>query len=158
DSGRFMLELRGRGAIIAGARRVGGTVAMRLAREGVRLAITYRRSQAEAAALQAAVAHFTDLSCIIQADLAEPDQVEALVRQATEQLGDLSFCINLASDYHKTPFEELDGAIWARGLAAAKAAYLLNLHASRAMMANEGPTRGHLICFGDWAAEATPYH
>src|SRR5438128_2353040 len=23
---------------------------------------------------------------------------------------------------------------------------------------NEGPTRGHLISFGDWAAEATPYH
>jgi 3-oxoacyl-[acyl-carrier protein] reductase len=43
-------------------------------------------------------------------------------------------------------------------MASAKATYLLGLHASRLMLRNAGPTKGHLIFFGDWAAGETPYH
>ena len=153
-----MLELAGRGAIIAGSRRVGATVAKRLAKEGVQLAIVYRRSQSEAESLLADVKPLVDRTCIIQADLSEESDVARLVAEAKRALGDLSFSVNLASDYHKTPLDRLDSAAWDRGMIAAKGAFLLNLHAGRAMMANVGPTRGHLISFGDWAAGATPYH
>src|SRR5713226_7330292 len=100
-----MLGLAGRGAIIAGSRRVGGTVAKRLAREGVRLAIVYRRSQAEAESLLAEVKPLVDRSCTIQADLSEESDVTRLVAEAKRVLGDLSFSINLASDYNKTPLD-----------------------------------------------------
>jgi NAD(P)-dependent dehydrogenase (short-subunit alcohol dehydrogenase family) len=153
-----MLTLAGRGAIIAGSRRVGATVAKLLAREGVRLAIVYRRSRSEAESLHAEVEPLVDRSCTIQADLAVENDVARLVEEAKRQLGDLSFSINLASDYHKTPLEVLDNAAWERGMDAARGAFLLNLHAGRAMIANDGPTRGHLISFGDWAAGETPYH
>ena len=153
-----MLELAGRGAIIAGARRVGFTVARRLASEGVHLAIVYRRSEDEARRLLEAVLPLVERSSIIQADLADESDVARLVAEARSQLGDLSFTVNLASDYHRTPLDQLDGAAWDRGLASAKGAFLLNLHAGRALMTNAGPTRGHLISFGDWAAEATIYH
>ena len=153
-----MLNLRGRGAIVVGTRRVGATVARRLAAEGVNLAIVYRRSRTEADSLHAEVAPLVERTCVIQADVTLSGDVDRLILEAKERLGDLSFCINLASDYPRTPLEKLTAADWDHGMGAAKGAYLLALAASRAMQTNPGPTRGQIVFFGDWAAEETPYH
>lgn len=154
-----MLTLAGKGAILAGARRIGIDVAERLADEGVRLALVYRRSREEAEALQSLiVTRGHPRPVLIQADLGVEADVVRAVEEACSALGDLSFCINMASDYPRTPFEQLDAAAWDRGMLAAKATYLLSVHAARQMMSNPGPTRGHLIFFGDWAALETPYH
>ena len=147
-----MLDLNGRGAIVAGTRRVGVSVVERLAREGVKVAILYRSSRVEAERLAKSVGGIA-----LQADLTDEAVVEAAVREAKQTLGDLSFCVNLASDYPRASFAKLDAAAWEAGLASAKGTFLLGLHAARAMQNNEGPTRGHLIFFGDWAAEETPY-
>jgi NAD(P)-dependent dehydrogenase (short-subunit alcohol dehydrogenase family) len=152
-----MLELAGRGAIVAGTRRIGATVVRRLAREGVRPAIVYRSSRQEAEALAQSVSSLVDRVTVIQADLSNEDDVRRVVESAQRELNDLSICVNLASDYPKVPLASLDGAAWDRGMAAAKGAYLLALHAGRAMMDNGGPTRGHIVFFGDWAAGETPY-
>jgi 3-oxoacyl-[acyl-carrier protein] reductase len=96
-------------------------------------------------------------TCLIQADLTVESEVKNAVAEAKRQLGDLSFCVNMASDYPRVRYEQLDAAAWDHGIAAARGNFLLALHASRAMMANEGPTRGHLVFFGDWAAQETPY-
>ena len=152
-----MLELAGRGAIVAGTRRIGADVVRRLAQEGVRPAIVYRSSRQEAEALLEAVRPLTDRACLIKADLAVEDDVKRAVDQARDELDDLSFCVNLAFRYDRVTFEALDSAAWDQSMAAAKGAYLLALHAGRAMLANPGPTRGHLVFFGDWAAAETPY-
>ena len=147
-----MLDLNGRGAIVAGTRRVGVSVVERLAREGVKVAILYRSSRVEAERLAKSVGGIA-----LQADLTDEAAIEAAVREAKQTLGDLSFCVNLASDYPRASFAKLDAAAWEAGLSSAKGTFLLGLHAARAMQNNEGPTRGHLIFFGDWAAEETPY-
>ena len=46
-----MLDLKGRGVLIAGAKRVGAVVARRIADEGASVAITYRSSIEEAESL-----------------------------------------------------------------------------------------------------------
>lgn len=152
-----MLDLRGKGAIIAGTRRVGATVVRRLAQEGIRPAILYRRGRDEANQLYESVRGKVDRACIVQADLTLEDEVSRAVAVAADELGDLSFCINLASDYRRVPFEALDGEAWEQGMAGAKGAYLLAVHAARRMLVNDGPSRGHIIFFGDWAAGETPY-
>ena len=152
-----MLDLRGRGALVVGTRRIGATVVKRLAREGVNLAIAYRSSREAADTLHASVRDSVDRACVIQADLSLAQDVKRLVDEARHQLGDLSFCVNLASDYPRTPYPSLTAADWDHGMAAAKGVYLLALESSRAMQRNSGPTRGHLVFFGDWAAEETPY-
>lgn len=152
-----MVDLRGRGCIVAGTRRIGAAVVRRLAAEGVRPAIIYRRSRAEAERLLAEAKATAGGGCLIQADLTVEGEVAAAVAAAKRDLGDLSFCVNLASDYPRNPFPSLDAAAWEEGLAGAKGTYLLAVHAARAMMDNRGPARGHLIFFGDWAAEETPY-
>ncbi|HWC30223.1 MAG TPA: SDR family oxidoreductase [Dehalococcoidia bacterium] len=152
-----MLNLSGRGAIVAGTRRVGAQVVRRLADEGVNLAIVYRSSRSGAEDLFATIQPQVGHSALIQADLSIESDVKRAVAEAKQTLGDLSFCINLAADYPRVPFDQLDEAAWDHGILAAKANYLLTLHASRAMMENSGPTRGHFIHFGDWAAGETPY-
>jgi 3-oxoacyl-[acyl-carrier protein] reductase len=147
-----VLNLNGRGAIVAGTRRIGAAVVGRLAREGVKPAILYRRSRDEAEAQTK-----TTGGIALQADLTDEASVASAVAAAKQTLGDLSFCINLAADYPRAAFDKLDAAAWDAGLASAKGNFLLGLHAARAMFDNDGPTRGHLIFFGDWAAEQTPY-
>ncbi len=152
-----MLTLTGRGALVTGTRRLGATVVRRLAREGVRIAITYRRSRTEAETLLEEAKALTDRAVLIQADVTLEDDVKRTVTEAHRELGDLSFLVNLASDYPRDPLETLDAARWEHGMAQAKGNYLLAVEASRMMMQNEGPTRGHLVFFGDWAAGETPY-
>jgi 3-oxoacyl-[acyl-carrier protein] reductase len=147
-----LLNLTGKGAIVAGTRRVGATVVERLAREGVRVVVLYRNSREEAERQAIAAGGIA-----VQADLTDEASVQHAVAEAKRALGDLSFCVNLASDYPRVSFEKLDAAAWDRGVANAKGTFLLALHAARAMFDNTGPTRGHLVFFGDWAANETPY-
>jgi len=147
-----VLSLDGRGAIVAGTRRIGATIVERLAREGVRVAVLYRSSRV-AAERQAKASG----GVALQADLSDEASVKAAVAEAKKVLGDLSFCVNLAADYPRASFEKLDAAAWEAGIASARGNFLLAVHASRAMLGNDGPTRGHLVFFGDWAAGETPY-
>ena len=152
-----MLKLRGRGAILVGTKRVGGVVAHRLAREGVNLAIVYRSSRQEAERLNSEVAGLTERTALIGGDLSDEGDVARIVRTASDGLGDLSFVVNLAAGFPRNPFETLDGAAWDAAMSFAKGNYLLNVHAARGMMGNDGPTRGHIVQFSDWAAWETPY-
>ena len=152
-----MLNLAGKGALVIGTKRVGQLVTRRLAMEAANLAIAYRSSGVEADALHQAISGKVERSCLIQADLSLEDDVRRLVEVTCEQLGDLSFVINLASGFPRTPFHSLDGEAWDSSLATAKGSYLLTVNAAHHMMGNAGPTRGHIVLFSDWAASQTPY-
>ena len=152
-----MIELAGKGVIVAGARRMGAVVASRLASEGVNLAITYRSSRKEAEALREGLSDKVERVTLIQADLANEAEVKKLIQKTQVDLGDLSFVVNLASDFPRTPYDSLISESWDEAMSFAKGSYLLALHASRVMMSNSGPTRGHIIQFSDWASSETPY-
>jgi NAD(P)-dependent dehydrogenase (short-subunit alcohol dehydrogenase family) len=129
----------------------------RLAREGIRIAIVYRSSRDAAERQAEAAREYTDRVITLQADLTSEPDVQRVVAEAREQLGDLSFSINLAYDYPRVSLEDLNEEAWERGISGAKGTYLLAVHSARAMLNNPGPTRGHLVFYGDWAAEETPY-
>ena len=152
-----MLTLAGKGALVIGTKRVGQLVTRRLAKEAANLAISYRSSRVEAETLYQAIASDVERSCLIQGDVSVEDDVRRIVDVAAEQLGDLSFVINLASGFPRTPFHSLDGKAWDSSLATAKGSYLLTVNAAHHMMGNAGPTRGHIVLFSDWAATHTPY-
>lgn len=152
-----LLKLNGRGALLVGTRRIGAVVAQRLAREGVALAIAYRSSRAEAESLRESVAQSSPKAVVVQGDVSVEADAQRMVGEAADALGGLSFLVNLASDFPRTPYEELDGASWDRAMGTARGSYLLALAASRQMRRNPGPTRGHIVLFSDWAARETPY-
>jgi NAD(P)-dependent dehydrogenase (short-subunit alcohol dehydrogenase family) len=152
-----MIDLAGKGGLIVGTKRIGQTVAIRLAQEGANLAIAYRNSRAEAEHLQAQLASLVDHTALLQGDIADEDSVKTMLASAHHALGELSFVINLASGFPRTPFASLNAESWDTSLADAKGSYLLCLYGARHMMHNPGPTRGHLILCSDWAARQTPY-
>ncbi len=152
-----MLNLAGKGVLVVGTRRLGQWVVRRLAAEGVGLAIGYYRSRAEAEDLYYSLAAKGTKARLVQGDLTVEEDVKRMVQEAREGLGGLSFVVNLASDFPRTPLASLDGEAWDQGMAAAKGSFLLAVHAARALMKNPGPTRGHILLFSDWAAGETPY-
>ena len=151
------MQLRNNGALLVGTKRVGERVALKLAAEGVNLAIVYRRSKDEAERLQQKVQPLVERTALMQADLSIEDDVQRIVSEAEEKLGGLRFVINLASDYPRAPFDSLSGESWDRAMGTAKSSYLLSVHAARQLMKNSGPPRGHIVMFSDWAAGETPY-
>ena len=94
---------------------------------------------------------------LIQADLSDERQVIGAVKETVGALGGLDYVVNLASDYPYAPFDSLDGAAWDHAMGSARGSYLIGLHAAKQMRLNPRPNRGHIIMFGDWAAEETPY-
>ncbi len=152
-----MLDLRGQGAVVVGAKRVGALVARRIADGGANVAIVYRSSRTEAEALAKDLAKRTEIVTLIQADLSQERDVQRAISTAADELGGLRFAVNLAAGFPRTPFEKLDSAAWERSIRDAKGSYLLGVHAGRAMMSNSGPTRGHIVFFADWAALHAPY-
>ncbi|MDA1189578.1 MAG: SDR family oxidoreductase [Chloroflexi bacterium] len=152
-----MLSLKGKGALIVGAKRVGQVIAHRLADEGINIAIGYRSSSEEAEHLQSALSKKHVKACLVQGDLTSEGDVKRMVDETSSQLGDISFVVNLASGFPRTPLEGLDGESWDESLGDAKGSYLLALHASRAMAKNPGPTRGHIVLFSDAWVPDIPY-
>ncbi|MSQ12100.1 MAG: SDR family oxidoreductase [Dehalococcoidia bacterium] len=152
-----MLALSGRGVLLVGTRRIGAVIAHRLAKEGLRIAIGYRSSKREAEALCQSIASEGGRAVLLQGDLAVEEDARRMVSASAEELGDLSFVVNLASGYPRVPLEALDANAWDEAMKAARGSYLLALHAGRRIMRNAGPTRGHIIMFSDWAALDAPY-
>ena len=141
-------------ALIVGAKRIGITVANRLFQSGFNVAIAYRRTPVNESDFKPP----DDATILtIRADISNEHDVKSAINATVNRLGRIDAVINLASDYPRAPFDTLDADSWDRAMAAAKGSYLLGIHAARAMADNAGPVRGHIIYFGDWAAEQTPY-
>jgi NAD(P)-dependent dehydrogenase (short-subunit alcohol dehydrogenase family) len=149
--------LAGKNAILIGTKRVGAVVAQRLAAEGINQAIVYRNSRSEAESLAAEVGSVVERTVVVQANASIEEDVQRATTEAAEALGGIDFLVNMASDFQRVPFDLLNAEAWDRSMAAAKGAYLLSVHAARHMSQNDGPTRGHIINFGDWAAGETVY-
>ncbi len=147
-----MIILKNKNALIVGTKRIGQIVGMRLAEEGVNLAISYRSSKEEAEKLKEEAEKLNVKVVLVQGDVAIEADVKNMVGEATKQLDSLDFMIDLASGFEKTPLETLDEQKWEDAQKDSKGSFLLSVYASREMMKNHGQTKGHIILFSDWAA------
>jgi len=95
---RSSQSLAGRTALVTGAaRRLGRATARALASEGANVIVHYGRSEAEAEGLAAELREGGREAWTLQADLEQPDEVEALIPRALEQAGGLQILVNNAS-------------------------------------------------------------
>lgn len=107
------MELLGRTALVTGAaRRVGRAIALALADRGMDIVVHYKGSAPEARATAEAVERLGRRAVTIQADLAQPEEVEALVDRALETFGTIDVLVNSAALFHRTPLEKLTGQEW----------------------------------------------
>ncbi|NOY78035.1 MAG: SDR family oxidoreductase [Calditrichaeota bacterium] len=107
------MDLRNRVVLITGAaQRVGRAIANRLAKDASRLVIHYHRSEVSARKLVKELNQKGVDARALQADLADPFQVERLVRETVDAFGTVDVLINNAAVFYRTPFPEISLHDW----------------------------------------------
>jgi len=153
------MQLTGKTILITGGRRVGARLAVRLAERGANVALSYFQSRERMEAVAADVRK-KGVKCFVQrADLRVPDDVESLVSATVAEFGSLDVLVNMVSEFHPTPFDELTPADFDEAIASnLTAPYLVAVAAARAMRRQPivGGLQGKIVNFADWAVER-PY-
>jgi NAD(P)-dependent dehydrogenase (short-subunit alcohol dehydrogenase family) len=107
------LPLRGRVALITGGSRgIGRGIAEGLARDGVRVAISYRSNKSAA---QTTLKHLQEAgveSLAVEADATEEAQVNTMVAQVLERFGRLDILVNNVGEFNWKPVHETSRSEW----------------------------------------------
>lgn len=138
-----------RAALVTGAKRIGAAAGIALAERGYDVALAYRTSKAEAEVAADRVRALGRRAVTLGADLASPDACRALVARAVDALGRLDAAVLLASQFVRTPFDDLDVAAWDTALAVDLSA---SFHCARAAAPHLRRTGGRVVLFSDWVA------
>ncbi|MBM3320957.1 MAG: SDR family oxidoreductase [Candidatus Eisenbacteria bacterium] len=102
--------LAGRVALVTGAgRRIGRAIALRLAREGARVAVHYDQSAREA---EATAREAGEGACAFRADLRSVEEIRRLAETVLDRMGRIDFLVNNASTFGRTPFFETAEEEW----------------------------------------------
>ena len=126
------IDLSGKVILVTGASRgIGREAALLLGRAGAAVGVNYYRSPSEADDVVAAIG--AERAVAVRADLAEPSEVEVMIKDVVGRFGRLDVLVNNAAIFDRNPFEGDDYAAWRRGwertfavnvFGAANAAYL----------------------------------
>ena len=103
--------------VTGGSRGIGRAIALQLAREGVRVALTYRKQRCRAEAAAADIRATGGTAMAIELDLASPASIAAAVAAIDAAWHRLDILVNNAIDYGPrgyVPFERLPPAHWRR--------------------------------------------
>lgn len=144
------MTLSGRVALVTGGRRIGGPLAVELARRGADVALAYRRSAEEAEQVAAEIRAFGRRALVVQADLSQAGDCQTLVEHTASGLGRLDVLVNMASVYVSKPFDDLTEADWDAAMAVDGRSAFLCARAAVPHMRRSGG--GRIINFSDWVA------
>jgi pteridine reductase len=105
--------LDGQVALVTGAgRRIGRAVALRLAAEGARIVVHYRRSEGEAKEVAAEIERGGGEALCLRADLTQSAEIDGLFHDAEAHFGRLDILVNNAGVFAPTPVGETTEAQW----------------------------------------------
>lgn len=101
-------SLQGRVALVTGgARRIGRSIALRLAEEGAAVVVNYKSSAAQANALVQEIASRGGHALALAADVSRRAAVFEMFRQVEERFGRLDILVNNAGVFFEVAFEDL---------------------------------------------------
>lgn len=104
-------------ALVTGAGRgIGAAVAERLAQDGWDVVVNYRNTAEGAEAVRTTVEAMGQRALVVKADVSRHDEVEAMVRQAVDELGGITAVVNNAGVYKRAKLAEADPADWHEAL------------------------------------------
>ena len=111
------LGLAGKAAIVTGGSAgIGRGVALRLAQEGVRVAICARRAEPLEEAADALREQTGGEVLPVAADVSKADDVRRLIEAAVERFGRLDILVNNAGTSSASPFADVDDGVWQEDL------------------------------------------
>jgi acetoacetyl-CoA reductase len=92
-----MGRLEGKTALVTGASRgIGRAIALELAREGAKVAINYQSSDAKAQEVADEINKSGGACMLVKANLADPREARAMVKQVADRFGHLDVLVNNA--------------------------------------------------------------
>jgi pteridine reductase len=149
------VELVGSIALVTGgAKRVGRTIALALARRGAHVAFTYQSSRQEAKSLVRELTALGGKSLVVKADLRRAADAQGAVRAVVKNFGRIDVLINNAAIYPRTPWAKLDEKTWDEILTTNLRGPFLFAKAAGDRMLKQGG--GKIVNLADWAGER-PY-
>jgi 3-oxoacyl-[acyl-carrier protein] reductase len=139
--------------VTGGSRGIGAAVALRLAREGADVALTYRSDADSAAQVVKEIEELGRRGLAMQADSSDADAVRAAVDTTARELGRLDILVNNAGVFPFGPFEEVSLDELDRTLSIhVRAAFVAAQAASPHLGAG-----GRIISIGSNLAERVPF-
>jgi NAD(P)-dependent dehydrogenase (short-subunit alcohol dehydrogenase family) len=144
------MDLQGKIALVTGSsRRLGRQIALTLARAGADLALHYFHSADQAGHLAQEIHSLGRRAETFQADLAQPEQIEAMFAAIGAAFGQLDVLVNNAAVYHTTPIATLTAEQWDAQLAINARAAALCIRFAIPLM----PDGGAIVNIADISAE-----
>jgi NAD(P)-dependent dehydrogenase (short-subunit alcohol dehydrogenase family) len=134
--------LAGQTALITGAgKRIGRSIALRLAADGAHIAVHYHSSLAEAEKVVGEVGALGKRAVRIEADLSKRREVWSMVAAVKEEFGRLDILVNNAGVFFPAKFEELTDEQWDRVMDANLRSQFLCSQAAAPIMRGQGGGR-----------------
>lgn len=144
--------LEGKAALVTGAgKRIGRSIALRLAAEGAAVAVNYNTSRTEAEAVAAEIRAMGRQAAALRANVSKRSEVSEMFAAAGREFGRLDILVNNAGMFFAAKFAELTDQQWdsimdtnlkSQFLCAQAAAPLMNRNAGSGE--NHG-VKGHII-------------
>jgi 3-oxoacyl-[acyl-carrier protein] reductase len=136
--------LDGQVALVTGAgKRIGRSIALRLAAEGADLVVNYRSSRADAEAVAAEIRAKGRKAVALPADVSKRSEVREMFTAAETEFGRLDILVNNAGMFFAAKFEELTDEQWDRIMDGNLKSQFLCAQAATPIMKKHG--RGRII-------------
>lgn len=144
------MDVKGRVALVTGSGvRVGRAIALALAGHGMHVAVHYHASAEAAEATAGEIRALGVESEPFRCDLSQVDRVRELIAAIGKRWGRLDVLVNSAAIFPRTPWEEIDEAVWDRTLDVnLKAPFFTAWHAAGLMRRGGG---GKIVNIADWS-------
>jgi len=153
------MRFDGKVALVTGASRgIGRAVALGFAERGAQVALHYHRNDAAASASLRQLPG--DGHMLVQADMAQPAAVQAMVQAVLVRMGRIDILVNNAGIYEETLLEQVDYAQWNESFARVLGVNLLGVAnamycVARAMMQQGGGRIVNISSRGAFRGEPT---
>lgn len=149
----------GRVALVTGSSRgIGREIALRLAREGADVVVNYRKREDEALAALAAIEALGSRGVLVQANMADPADIDRLFATVRDELGALDFLVcNAAAGMQGTMLEATVKA-WDLAMNVNARSYLLCAQAAFPLLSARGGGRIIAVTARIATERAFPYY
>ena len=100
-------------AVVTGASRgIGRAIALKLAQDGANVVVNYSGSQAKAEEVVAEIKALGQQAIAVQANVADADEVKALMGAAMDAFGSIDILVNNAGVSSEKPYTEINKEDW----------------------------------------------